>query len=183
MTMAEIGPRITSGRGVTYPAAAWGAAVCSSIGAAVHLWVLPSHAQEWWVLGAFFAAAVVAQSMTGLMALRWPHPRLLGLGIASNLAIVFVWVVSRTSGLPFGPPVLDMTGGLADPARGGYDDHVPGVPEAVGILDTVATGFGLLTVCALLALLPEKSRTRAINLVLIAGLLLWGGYLLRAFTS
>ena len=181
--MATFGPISTPGSGVTYSAAARSAAVCSIIGAAIHLWVLPSHAREWWVLGAFFAAAVAAQLFTALMVLRRPHPRFVTVGIVTNLTIALVWLVSRTSGLPFGPPVLDMTAGLADPARGGYGDHVVGTPEAVGLLDTLATAFGLLTVCALLALLPEKSRRRATNLVLFAGLLLWGGYLLSAFTS
>jgi hypothetical protein len=157
--------------------AALGVAGLSLISAAIHLWVLPAHLQAWWAYGVFFAIAAAAQVLTAAIALWRPLTWPLVAGVVANAGIIVVWVISRTSGLPLGPPVLDMTAGLADPTRGGYGEHAVGNPESVGLLDTAATVSELLTVCALLALLSEVSRRRTINVLLVGGFLLLSAFL------
>lgn len=177
MSVAEAGQSVGS-RVLANSTVAGSAAALPLAGAAIHLWVLPAHAQAWWVFGTFFALAALAQLLTVVIVLRWPEPPLILAALATQVGIILVWMISRTSGLPIGPPVVDMTAGLADPNRGGYGPHTPGYPEPVGLLDTASTVIELLTVCALLAMLSEATRRRTINLLLIGGLLLWGSYLI-----
>ena len=145
----------------------------STIGAAIHLYVAPEHLAEWWAYGWFFLLLAAGQLATVPLVLRWRRPALLSMAIAVNVGAVLVWLVSRTSGLPIGPPVLDMTGGLADPTKGGYGAHALGVPEPVGVLDVTATVCELLVVLALCALLPATWRRWAVNTVLVVGLSMW----------
>lgn len=152
------------------------AALLSVTAAGIHLYVMPEHLTEWWLFGAFFGLVAAAQLLVAGVALWQPLPTLLAGGIALNVAVVVVWVVSRTAGVPLGAPVLDMTAGLADPDRGGYGEHAAGAPEPVGMLDLTATVLELLVVWALLAMLPATPRRRLGNLLLIGGLALWAGY-------
>ncbi len=161
---------------VTVPAAARAAAALSFVAAGIHLWVVPAHLAQWWAFAAFFVAVAVGQLLTVPVVLRWPHPRLLLAGIAGNVGVVLVWVVSRTAGLPIGPPVLDMTGGRADPALGGYGAHAAHQVEAVGVLDFTSTVLELVVVVALVSLLPAAMRRRTVNALLLVGLALWGLY-------
>ena len=152
------------------------AALLSVTAAGIHLYVMPEHFAEWWLFGAFFGLVAAAQLLVAGVALWQPRQTLLAAGIALNVGVVVVWVVSRTTGVPLGAPVVDMTAGLADPDRGGYGEHVVGAPEPVGMLDVSATVLELLVVWALLAMLPAASRRRIGNLLLIGGLALWGCY-------
>jgi hypothetical protein len=56
----------------------------------------------------------------------WPSRSACLVGIVGNGAMVAVWAVSRTAGLPIGPE--------------------PWTPEAIGALDVVATGLELFIV-------------------------------------
>ena len=95
-----------------------------SIGAAViHAIVTPEHFEEWWGYGAFFLVATIAQAVFGLLLIvqlwrvrmmsnetRSSSDRFTRLicmvGIVGNLAIIALWIVTRTSGIPvFGPHV------------------------------------------------------------------------------
>lgn len=87
--------------------------------ALVHLAVTPSHFAQWWAFGAFFALAALVQVAQAVQLLRRPSSRLIAWICAANAAIVVVWVLSRTSGLPVGPE--------------------SGRPEAVGWLDVLTT--------------------------------------------
>ena len=76
------------------------AMVSSAFAAGVHAAVGPAHFREGLVLGSFFAVAAVAQVAWALgMALR-PSRRLLAAAVAGNSAVLVLWLVSRTIGLP-----------------------------------------------------------------------------------
>ncbi len=152
------------------------AAALSMVAALIHLWVTPEHFEEWWGYGAFFLGVAVFQGAYGLVLLRWPRPSLFSLGIAANLGVVVLWLVTRTSGIPF------------------FGPHA-GEVEAIGVLDLAVTAAELALVFVLAGLrfsrrpgtlLPTdgaRSATRggertlvpilAFATVLLAGLALW----------
>lgn len=79
-------------------------------------------------MGAFFVACALFQfAWTGAITLS-PSPVLSWAGVWGNGAMVTIWVASRTTGLPVGPE--------------------PWTPEAVGVIDVVATGLELFIVAA-----------------------------------
>ncbi len=109
-------------------------AVGLALGAAlVHVWAMPGHFAEWWGYGAFFLLVAVAQGLYGLALLVRPGRALFFLGIGGNLAVVALYVVTRTVGVPF------------------FGPHA-GEVEAVGITDSVATVLEVALVVALGAL-------------------------------
>lgn len=85
----------------------------------------PAHVQEWWVYGIFFFGAAAAQAIYGLVLLTrgiegwggWMAVRrvVYGTGIAMTLAIIALWIVTRTLGAPVGPEAFE--------------------PEGIGVLD------------------------------------------------
>lgn len=80
------------------------AAAFSLVAALIHAWAMPEHFEKWWGYGAFFLASAVAQGVLALVLVRQPRPWLLLAGIAGNLAIIVLYIVTRTSGIPvFGP--------------------------------------------------------------------------------
>lgn len=96
------------------------AAALSVVAGALHLMAGPEHFEEWWGYGVFFLGAAVAQAGYGLvlwtegvegwggwLAVR-RHVYLVG--IAMTLAIVVLWVVSRTVGVPVGPEAFEPEG-------------------------------------------------------------------------
>src|SRR5215203_6437605 len=86
-------------RGVLYMVAA-----LSLLAALIHLWVAPEHFEEWWGYGAFFLVAAAAQVLYVPLVLLWPTRIVLLLGIAGNLAIAVLYLLTRTVGIPlFGP--------------------------------------------------------------------------------
>src|SRR4051794_13683376 len=129
------------------------AAVLSLLAAWVHFAYAASHLRQWWAYGAFFLAAGVGQALFAPLVLRRPGPSVAAIGIAGNLAIVAMYVVSRTAGPPLGPHA-----------------HVP---EAAGPIDLATTGAEIALVGVLLTLLGTRSRRWALNLLVAAGALLW----------
>jgi hypothetical protein len=104
-----------------------------SMGAAViHFVVVPGHWDEYWGQGLFFVIAAIAQLLWALWLLVAPSRLLYLLGAAGNAAIVVLWVVTRTAGVPAGPGA--------------------GEREAVEFADTLATVFEVLLVIGALAL-------------------------------
>ena len=102
-----------------------GAAALSLLAAAMHLGVVPEHLEEWWGYGAFFLVLAAAQGPYGFGLLRRPpsRPYLLLLGVAGNLAVAILWLVTRTTGIPLlgphageteGVGVLDLACALAE---------------------------------------------------------------------
>lgn len=109
-------------------------AVLTLLGAAViHAKVTPEHFEEWAAAGVFFVVITVVQAGLALGLLLSRLRVLYISALVVSAAAVLVWVVSRTTGLPFGPDA--------------------GTPEEVGRPDTVATIFELATVAVTLPLL------------------------------
>ncbi len=116
--------------------ALYAVAALSSVAALAHVWAMPEHFEEWWGYGAFFLAVAVAQGLYGVVLLRRGTPpgrSLLLLGIAGNLALVLLYAVTRSVGVPF------------------FGPHA-GEVEGVGMLDLSATTAELALVVALAAL-------------------------------
>ena len=90
----------------------YAAAVLSLLAALIHLWVTPEHFEEWWGYGAFFVVAGAAQILYVPIVVLWPtRIVLLGGGIAGNLAIVGLYLLTRTVGIPeFGPGAGEVEG-------------------------------------------------------------------------
>ena len=98
-------------------------AACASLGAGlIHLAVVSEHVSEWWLYGLFFIVLGVLQVAWAVRAMAGgplPVPRLFA---AMNAAVIGLWLVTRTTGLPVGPE--------------------PWEAEAVGTADLLCSGFG-----------------------------------------
>ena len=96
----------------------WWAAGLSFAAAVIHGIATPEHLEEWWGYGLFFVTAAIAQVAYGVLLLLRPweweadvptdaprteeYARLMYLlGIGGNAAIIALYVVSRTVGVPF----------------------------------------------------------------------------------
>ncbi len=121
--------------------------------ALIHLWATPEHWEEWWAYGAFFVVAAAGQGVFGAALLRRPTQPLLLAGIWANAAIVVLYVVTRTRGIPLGP----------------HD----GTVEDAGILDMSATVAEIGLVVALVTLLVGAYRRWTVNALLLLGVVLW----------
>lgn len=80
------------------------AAVCFLLGpAAIHFAVAPEHLRSYPLYGVFFLVLGIAQTgLAALILLRPSSPLLLG-GAALSLAVIAIWLLSRTVGLPIAP--------------------------------------------------------------------------------
>ncbi len=104
----------------------------ASLGAGlIHLAVVREHLAEWWVFGAFFAAVGVAQLGWGLLAMARDRAPIGSFVAAGNVALVALWAVTRSTGIPVGPE--------------------PWTPEAVGRADVLCVVLEVGTVLALAA--------------------------------
>jgi hypothetical protein len=119
------------------------AAVLSYVAALIHFFVIPQHFEEWWGYGTFFLGVGAFQGLYALVLLQWPGPSLFFSGIAANLAIVALWLVTRTVGIPFfGPHAGEM--------------------EAIGAADLAATTVELALSVALVALWRSARQPAAL---------------------
>jgi hypothetical protein len=117
--------------------------VVLSLGAAaIHFGVIGEHFADWWVAGVFFVVTGWFQAFWAVLLAARRGRAVAVTGALVNAAIVAVWLVSRTTGLPFGP-------------------HA-GAPEAVGLADSVATLFeaGIVVGAAVLAGVGGRAVTR-----------------------
>ncbi len=133
--------------------AVYAAAGLSFAAALIHLWAMPEHFEEWWGYGTFFVAVAAVQGAFGVALLRRPTQPLLLAGIWANAAIVVLYVVTRTRGIPIGP----------------HD----GTVEDAGILDMSATVAEIGLVVALVTLLVGAYRRWTVNALLLLGVVLW----------
>src|SRR3982074_3694519 len=78
--------------------------IALTLGAAcIHIAVAPMHFLEWTPFGvSFLGAAAVQGALAGALLLT-PTRRLLALSVVANIALVVVWAISRSVGLPVGP--------------------------------------------------------------------------------
>jgi hypothetical protein len=119
----------------------------------IHVAYVDSHLQEWWAYGAFFIAAANMQVLFAALLVRWPRPWLPYAGIAGNLAIIAMYVVTRTSGIPLGPHRR--------------------VVEDAGATDWLTTAAQVAIIVALLAMLEGRPRRWIANGLLGLGVLAW----------
>ncbi len=134
------------------------AAGLSLLAAAVHLWVVPGHLAEWWGYGTFFVILAVAQGLYALVLPRRPSRALLLLGVAGNLAVAILWLVTRTTGIPLLGP------------------HA-GEVEGVGVMDLACTlaEVGIVAGLGTLAMrgLPTEGRIQIVVVLVASSLLFW----------
>lgn len=102
------------------------AALGSVAAAGVHIAVCPEHYGEGWLYGAFFTATATAQLLWAALLVLRPDRKVIRAGLAGTLALIGLWAVTRTAGIPLGPE--------------------RGEVESVGILDAVATTAELVVV-------------------------------------
>jgi hypothetical protein len=133
--------------------AARSAAVLSLAAAYVHLAYMPSHFEEWWLYGMFFLAVGVGQALFVPAILYRPRTWVVLVGIAGNLGVVCMYVVSRTVGIPLGP-------------------HARVVEHAEPI-DLATTGAEVALIGVLLVMLGRGARRWIVNGLLAVGALLW----------
>jgi hypothetical protein len=133
--------------------AAPAAAVLSVAVGYVHLAYTESHWEDWWAYGLFFLATGVGQLLFAPLVLKWPRPQLIWAGIAGNLAIVGMYVYSRTEGIPLGPHER--------------------VVEKAGAIDVATTMAEIAIVVLLLLMVGGRARRWVFNGLLVAGLVLW----------
>jgi hypothetical protein len=125
-----------------------GLGVASALAGLIRLVVVPAHLEEWRQAGMFFVVLAAFQVLWAVLIVRRPERLVLVSGAMVNAAVIGVWAVSRSGGLPWGP-------------------HA-GEPEAVGVLDIAATACEALIVAGALTLaFAERERgwsrrTRAI---------------------
>jgi hypothetical protein len=119
----------------------------------IHVAYVDSHLQEWWAYGAFFIAAANVQVLFAALLVRWPRRWLPFAGIVANLAIIAMYVVTRTSGIPLGPHKR--------------------VVETAGATDWLTTAAQVGIIVCLLGMLDGRSRRWIINGLLALGVLAW----------
>ena len=129
------------------------AALLSLAVAWVHLAYAASHLRQWWAYGAFFVAAGAGQALFAPLVLRRPVPAVLYAGIAGNVAIVLMYVLTRTAGPPLGPH-----------AR---------VPEPAGPIDLATTAAEIVLVGVLLSMLDARARRRVLDVLVAGAVALW----------
>lgn len=140
------------------------AGACALVAGVSHVALAPAHFVEGWQIGAFFAVTGIAQ--LGLaVALRWSLPSwLLQVAVACHVALIGLYVASRTAELPFVRP-HDATHRMEHlPVPGAVGDGVPVFPgsrvEGVGAVDLVCLVAEIGMVLTLAALLPAAARSR-----------------------
>jgi hypothetical protein len=107
---------------VVVPTAALVAAALSVGAAVIHAIVIPPHLTESVMYGVFFAGVAIGQLAWAVLVVVRPSRWVLAAGGAANLAVVALWAVTRTVGIPLGAAagrreavgVLDVTCGLLE---------------------------------------------------------------------
>jgi hypothetical protein len=138
---------------VRWSAAALTAAVLSLAAGWIHFAYISSHRRDWWAYGAFFLATGIFQALFAPAMLKWPNRWTALAGIAGNLGIIGMYIMSRAHGIPMGP-------------------H-EGVIEKATAIDLTCTAGEIVLVAILLGMVGATSRRWILNLLLVAGVALW----------
>ena len=69
----------------------------------IHAAVVPEHLVEYWVFGAFFILTAVFQLAWAVVVVLRPSAIVYTAGALINGAIIALWALSRTIGLPIAP--------------------------------------------------------------------------------
>jgi hypothetical protein len=146
------------------------AIVLSTAAAFAHFVTTPDHYNWWPAAGIFFGILGAAQlGYSALLVRRAGSQGVLLTGIWATVAVILVYVASRTVGVPGTPPVpFHGTRWLAGQAM------MPDGAKHVGPLDVFTLVAEVLLVVTLLGLLPGRSRVRTANRLMWLGLALWG---------
>src|SRR5258708_6635153 len=120
----------------------YSAALLTFGAALIHLATAPAHLREYLPFGLFFLTIGSAQIVLAIELIARPTRRLAIALAAASPALVGLWFVSRTVGLPTGP--------------------TPGVPESVGLADVICNAMELLATLlfAALAIWPARLSVR-----------------------
>ena len=129
-------------------------AVTSLATAGIHFAVMGEHFREYAAFGIFFSVVAWFQALWALGIVVAPTRPVIALGLAVNAAVVAIWIVSRTAGLPVGPE--------------------PGIAEPASFLDVLSTVLEIAIVAVTAALLV-RGRSAATSGGARKGLLLVGG--------
>jgi hypothetical protein len=117
----------------------YAAAMLSMLAGWIHVFFAPEHFQEWVGYGVFFVVASICQMLFSLMVVTNTPPRreLLWAGILGNTALIALWGITRTIGIPFFGPSA-------------------GEVETVGPLDLTAQIAELALIACLIILLRSR---------------------------
>jgi hypothetical protein len=120
----------------------------------IHVVAAVEHVDEYLLFGVLFALLAPAQFAWGVLVYRRPDRRLFVGGALASLAVVALWLVSRTVGLPIGPDQ----------------------PEAVGPADAICSADELVLALLVLVGRPRKPLVAlGTVLILTSSLVLVGG--------
>jgi len=153
------------------------AAVASWVAAAIHGALTPVHMRWWIPAGVFFLVCTAAQVLVCAALLGSPRPITLLGAIAANTAVIAVYIVSRTAGIP-GAPGIPAHGSRAGPGV----PLVPGAAERVHSGDLVALVAEVVLVVICTLCLPERWKNRSTDALVVlstAVLGLWAAGVLR----
>lgn len=103
----------------------------------IHASVSNEHFREAFIFGLFFVVASAAQVAWAVLLFYRPSRTLLTLGATGNAAVIALWTVTRTIGLPIGP--------------------TPWHPEPIGARDLVSTVGELAIVAGTVMLLTRNT--------------------------
>jgi hypothetical protein len=143
-------------------------AIAGSVAAVIHFAVTSSHFQQYWAYGVFMLGAGLAQACWSVLAAsrRGDRRAVLWTGLVLNLAIILVYVVTRTAGDVIGP-------GAGTAEAFGLGDGLCTALEAV-----VAVGCGALLVASADRPVPAARMIRAVAATGVAGAVVLGVALL-----
>jgi hypothetical protein len=150
----------------------------SALAAIAHFVEAPRHFEWWPASGVAFVIIGALQGALSLALLRPSlSPRVVKVGLWGTVAVVLLYLLSRTVGLPFSPGV---------PVHGAK--LLPGMPilpdgdKLVGPVDLMTLMAEVALVVVLLGLLPRRARRRASNGLMWCGLSIWALAILGALT-
>jgi hypothetical protein len=145
------------------------AACLALIAALTHLVAIPDHIATWWAAAVFFAVVTIGQGvLAAALLMRSLGPRVLVAALVSQVAVIGIYVVDRTAGLPWGPPIT----AHGTPAGPGVP-IIPGAVDPVGMLDLIALISEVALVIVLVVMLPDRARRVATYGLMLAGIALW----------
>lgn len=194
---------VDSGRTLAHPGQGWHretvssrlAALAAGTAAVAHALAAPEHVSWWWPAGVLLILLALGQGAMAVICLRGGAVWQILAAIAGTVAAVAAHAWSRTYDLPLAPPFPDQAvgivlvpghdvhsggGGSMSHAVGGIGNGVPlyNLPsrmglESVGLLDGLAVLAEVGFIVAAVAMLGGALRSRAVDLLLVVGLIWW----------
>jgi hypothetical protein len=149
------------------------AILLSLAGACVHATVISPHLKEWRAAGIFFILVTALQFSVAVALVRTQREEFLVAAIVANVAVIVVYVISRTIHLPFAPRV------------GAHGmEVIPGIPlvraqiESIGFIDSLSFLLELGFIVNALSMLGQRARNLVTNGLCSCGLALLASSLL-----